>query len=580
LSCREDVAVPGLLPQIENGPVVGRFRTAKVVAFLLTASVLVGPAGNGWPLLLSPATTFAAEASAFDTVATEIEKSVAELGYPEDVGQNLVRLVRDWKCEVWQQTLSQARQSYQQERTSAADVARVEAEVINGLYLTIRGKIAPCGEKEMPQYFYLPKVIKHKKAQCFGYSQLFYILGNSLGLRVTIVDVHELAFGRLPEGIGHVACCVELTDGKTIMVDVPHKMVSKSFVFLETYRAAGNSWVLKQRVNPLGIHNWIQVWNRNELAGRLHICVGAQYSETGDFDQAISCFTKAIACFTEAIELKPNDSNAYCMRGYAYTRSGHFANALSDYTKAIELKPTFAEAYCGRGTVYATSGELAKAIAEYNRAIAFKHTFADAYCMRGYAYTGLGRLTDAILDYTTAIARKPRSAEAYYGRGTAYDKLDQPSNALSDYTTAIALKPTFAEAYYVRGIVYNKSTKLANAIADFTTVIAFKPTFADAYYMRGNAYHKSGELANAIADFDETIRLRPKKAEAYCHRGHVYLKKGDLGRAIDDYNEAIRLKPKMGEAYYNRAKTYEKTGENVKAEEDFAEANTLGYEPK
>ena len=185
LSCREDVAVPGFLSQIDNDPVVGRFRARKVVAFVLAASMLVGSAGSGWPLLISPAMASADEANAFNTLAAEIEKSVTELGYPKEVAQDLVRLVRDWKCEVWQQTLSQARQTYQQKQISAADVARVEEEVIQGLSQTIGREIAPCRAEEDLKYFYLSKVVKDKKAQCLGYAQLVYILGNSLGLRVT-----------------------------------------------------------------------------------------------------------------------------------------------------------------------------------------------------------------------------------------------------------------------------------------------------------------------------------------------------------------------------------------------------------
>jgi tetratricopeptide (TPR) repeat protein len=302
------------------------------------------------------------EAYRFDTFAAEIEKSVVELGYPKDVAQDLVRLVRDWKCEIWQQTLSQARQKYQQRQISPADAARVEQEVIQGLSQTIRSKIAPCREEEYRKYFYLSKVVKDKKAQCLGYAQLVYILGNSLGLRVTAIGVMELASGDLPSGESLIACCVELTDGRVTMVDLTQNLVSKPFVFLEMYRAAGKYWELKQKDNPLGIHRQIQICDKSGLCGTIYNSLGNAYDEAGDHAQAISCSTKAI-------ELNPSFAAAYCNRGTAYNKSGQLANSLSDYTKAIELNPKYANAYFNRGVVNALMGKTVEAEKDLQKAV-------------------------------------------------------------------------------------------------------------------------------------------------------------------------------------------------------------------
>ena len=84
-----------------------------------------------------------AEVHALNTLVAEIEKWVTELGYPTVVAQDLVPRVRDWKCEVWQQAIRQARQTYQQKRISAADVAQTEEAVIQGLAQTI-GRSRDC----------------------------------------------------------------------------------------------------------------------------------------------------------------------------------------------------------------------------------------------------------------------------------------------------------------------------------------------------------------------------------------------------------------------------------------------------
>ena len=144
------------------------------------------------------------------------------------------------------------------------------------------------------------------------------------------------------------------------MVDVTQNLVSKPFVFLETYRAAGNYWELKQKDNPSGVHRRIQIWNKSGLCGAIYSDLGNAYYKAGDHAQAISCFTKAI-------ELNPNFADAYSNRGIAYSESGQLANALSDYTKAIELNPKFADTYFSRAVVNALMGRTAEAKKDLQR---------------------------------------------------------------------------------------------------------------------------------------------------------------------------------------------------------------------
>ncbi len=496
----------GLPSPIANDPVVGRFQAGKVVAFVLAALLLVGSAGSGWPLLLSPAMVSAAEANALDTLAAEIEKSVTELGYSKAVAQDLVRMARDWKCEVWQQAIGQARQTYQQKQISLADVVSVEEAVIQGLCQTIGKEIVPCREEEDLKYFYLSKVVKDKKAQCLGYSQLVYILGNSLGLRVTAIAVLELASGDLPSGEPRVACCVELTDGKVTMADVTGGFVSKSFVFLEMYRPAGNYWELKQKDNPLGIHRRIQIWNKSGLCGAIYSNLGNAYDEAGEHAQAISCFTKAI-------ELNPKNADAYNNRGITYSKSGQLANALADLTKAIELNPKLAHAYYNRGVDYERSGQPANALADYTKAIELSPKYALAYCNRGNAYQESGQLANALADLTKAIELNPQDADTYNNRGITYSKSGQLANALADLTKAIELNPRLADAYYNRAVAYDRSGQLGNALADLTKAIELNPKDADAYYNRGVAHAQMGKMAEARSDLQKAVELNPAKKE-------------------------------------------------------------------
>jgi tetratricopeptide (TPR) repeat protein len=470
-------------------------------------------------VMLSPAMASAGEANAVGTLSAEIEKPVAEIGYPQAAGQDLVRLARDWKCDIWQQAVNRAGQTYRQRQISAADVVQVEQAVIQGLGQTIAREIVPCREEESAKYFYLPRVVKEKTAACLGYSQLVYVLSNAVGLRVTAVGVQELASGDLPGASGHFACCLELADGKVVMVDLSRNLLSKPFQFRETYRAAGNYWALGQKDNSLGLHRRIQVWSRNGLCGAIYTNLGIAYRKAGDHAQDISCQTKAI-------QLNPRFALAYCNRGNAYASSSQLGQALPDYTQAIQIDPDFALAYYNRGAAYAAAGRPTDALADYNKAIELNPTYVEAYFNRGTAYDSAGQLANALADFGKAIQLSPNFALAYYSRGNTYAKAGQSANALADYNKAIELSPSFAFAYYNRGVAYDGSGEHLKAIAEFTKAIELNQKFAVAYFSRGLAQAEMGKTAEAKKDLQQAMELNPDLQE----RVEKVSKQFNLGR--------------------------------------------------
>jgi tetratricopeptide (TPR) repeat protein len=463
------------------------------------------------PLLLAAVilwlgTAPAAAANAPGTLSVEIEKSVTELGYPQPVGQGLARLAEEWKCDAWQRALGRARQAYQQNQVSAADVVQTEEAVVQGLAQTIAKEIAPCRDEQSATYFYLPKVVQDKTAACLGDSQLVYVLANSVGLRAIPFGVLQLAAGDPPGGTGHSACCVGLTDGKVVMVDVSQNLLSKPFLFRQTYRAAAGYWELGQKDNPSKLPRRIQVWNKNGLCAAIYTNLGIAYGKAGDHARDISCQTKAI-------ELNPGFALAYCNRGNAYASSGQLGRALPDYTQAIQIDPEFAFAYYSRGAAYAAAGRATEALADYNKAIALKPGYVEAYFNRGAAYENAGQWANALADFSKTIQLSPAFAQAYYSRGTAYAQSGQPANALADYNKAIELNPGFAFAYYNRGVAYDGAGQPLKAIADFTKAIELMPQFAVAYFSRGLAQAEMGKTAEARKDLQQAVELNPDLQE-------------------------------------------------------------------
>ncbi|GAF85058.1 unnamed protein product, partial [marine sediment metagenome] len=401
--------------------------------------------------------------------AEQIKQLVKGLEYSDKVAQDFVNMANGWKDErgqlvlvVWKKKLAQTKDEHKQGKISKDQLAEVEQSIAKELSQRIKKEIG------VNDFSDLAEVIKNGRANCGGYSQLIYILSDSIGLSIQAINVVELKSGLLLGRRNHVVCLVRLANGRIMMVDlVPAGFVSKPFIIEKAFTKAGNYWELKDKANPLGIHKRIQMLNRNGLIAVIYNDRGSANSDIGQLSQAISNYTRAI-------ELNPTYAEVYSNRGNTYCDLGQYIQAISDLNKAIELNPRYAEAYCNRGTAYYGLGQANKAISDLTKAIELK-TIAVAYYNRGAIYYNLGQYHQAIPDLTKAIELGPELIMAYYIRGGAYHMLRQYPKAISDYTKAIELNPKFAQAYYSRGCAYALLGKLEESKKDLLKAVKLNP---------------------------------------------------------------------------------------------------------
>ena len=81
-------------------------------------------------------------------------------------------------------------------------------------------------------------------------------------------------------------------------------------------------------------------------------------------------FPEAVECFSRAIRLRPNVSEVYRMRAYAYLEMGDRVRALNDLDQAIRLKPNDAQGYADRAAELYAQRQFEQAVADCDRALA------------------------------------------------------------------------------------------------------------------------------------------------------------------------------------------------------------------
>jgi len=496
----------------------------------------------------------------YDSVSTNkdlsnrIKTLVKSLEYPDKVAEDFTRMVMDWKDEKnrsillrWKVELSNAHKEYQERKITRNQVVKIEESILREFFEIIRMQFSDNNFS-----FELSDIIENRQVNCLSFSQLMYITCNAVGLLVRPIDVLDPLISS-EDGTRqcHMACIVDLFDGRLVMADVLllFEIPSRAFKLEDHFLKVGHYWELKDKDNPLKIHKRIRLLDGKGLLASIYNSRGAVYL-SGEYDRAILEYNKAI-------ENDPGNALAYFNRGVTYYDKDEYDRAILDYTKAIEIDLRFPEAYYNRGIIYANKGEYDQAIQDYTKAIEINPKYTSAYINRGGIYEDKGEYDHAIQDYTKIIEINPKITGAYYNRGLTYVNKDEFDRAILDFTKAIEINPKYADAYYNRGLTYVNKDEFDQAILDFTKAIEINPKYADSYNNRGRAYYERDEYVRAILDFKKAIEIDPNYALAYLNRAEVYAELGKSKEAKKDLLKALKLDPELREHVKEISEQYE-----------------------
>lgn len=370
---------------------------------------------------------------------TNFERSVTELvtsiGYSDQVATSMISLLRQWRMPngrstilEWEAKLSASAQYKAKDAANRLDVCASVAKMISQTFRP--------GEP-----FDLVDVLDSKKAQCAGYSQLFWVIANALGIQTAILNVERYSdLERVPK-LGHVCCLSSLSHEESALVDIAYgpmagvSLVSKSFKLQDQYLTVGDLFQLRDESNPLMLHRVFRRLNTQGILSML-LCNKAYIAHTQQK------YNDALSFYQQAMRISPLDAGE--LNNMATTLHSLRLNddALDAIRHSITLRPTYAPAHHNLGNILRDMQKQQEAIAAYEKAVALDDKLWGAWMNLGVCYYSSGADKKAVAALEKAHTIQPSNVKVLLHLGAAYGFVREARKAQDALREAVRLDPT------------------------------------------------------------------------------------------------------------------------------------------
>jgi len=284
------------------------------------------------------------------------------------------------------------------------------------------------------------------------------------------------------------------------------------------------------------IHQYCNLYNNDtakwEFAGQF-------YSNQGEFDSAINCFSRAI-------ELNPANYELFKLRGDCYNKDSDTIKALSDYETSISLKSSYTDTYIARAHYYHyTLKNYEKAIEDYNMILKINPEYDYVYTEKANCKLGLNDKEGAIKELSNSILWKNDVPSLHKLRAEIYISLKMYEEAIDDYTLALLLSPFEVDCYLSRAILYSKIDDPVNAISDYQQYIKYEADEPTAYNNLAYAYMSIEEFDLAEFNFNQALKYNKYHFDSYIGLSILSFRQGKTKASISNMTKAIDIKDQL-----------------------------------
>lgn len=215
-----------------------------------------------------------------------------------------------------------------------------------------------------------------------------------------------------------------------------------------------------------------------------------------------------------ALAIDPDNVVALTHRARGYYRLGDNDTALADLNRAIELAPDYSEAYIIRGVVYGRGLELRDlAFADFETALEIDPYDERTYRYRGLVYYDFDNSDDALANLNRSIELDPNYVEAHTDRGRVHLYLTEDyEKAVADFLQALELSPDDIFALANLGLTYIRQSQYGLAVDVLEKAVLVDPDNAGALINLGEAYYFLDQPQKALDAYWRGVAALPSDA--------------------------------------------------------------------
>lgn len=166
---------------------------------------------------------------------------------------------------------------------------------------------------------------------------------------------------------------------------------------------------------------------------RAQYLLGVEYTrmmnKETDMNVKKELYAKTVTAFNTSLQILPNNSDVYLLKGYAEEFAGHLDSALVSYSNTVRLDSGNTQACINLGGVFLRTGRLDDAIHILSRVLARDSENVDALTNIGAAHGNKGLFRESIGFYEKAYRLKPEQpANVYMSMSNVYRYLGDSAN--------------------------------------------------------------------------------------------------------------------------------------------------------
>ncbi len=365
------------------------------------------------------------------SLTDRIHQLVSGLPYPDEISDDLIDMLQSWRTDGIYNIYEEYRNLQNGRSISPSDVATgaLEELAISNLGQAIKSKI-----QYKLKIFELPDVIESKQANCLGYTIIFYILGNAMGLKVSTAERKE----------DHLENIVTLADNTLKIVDLTQKedFITDAIVTNNNLDDS-TQWRYRDNKPVMSGKDKIHINTNQEFRAEIFLNRGISYYDfyKANKQHKQKALKLATVCFDKALANNPDCEEAYNNRGAVKHDLGKHKEALKDFHKAIAIRPRYADAHVNIGNVYLNLEDYKEAREWYYKALDIDTELKKVHYYLAVSHINCSEFREAITECTKELAINKNHALSYFVRGVCYHNTKKTKEAKRDFDIAARLNP-------------------------------------------------------------------------------------------------------------------------------------------